>query len=79
MVESTRNYLRAYDWSLDDKQAAYCEFVSNTVSRENMNETKTGVQKRLEERGFAENGSNASRHSAHPVHPAANCTAAGRR
>ncbi len=33
LVESTGNYLKAYDWSPDDKQAAYCEFISNTVSK----------------------------------------------
>jgi dipeptidyl aminopeptidase/acylaminoacyl peptidase len=33
LVESTGNYLKAYDWSPDDKQVVYCEFVSNAVSR----------------------------------------------
>ena len=31
-VQSTGNYLKAYDWSPDDKQVAYCEFISNTVA-----------------------------------------------
>jgi dipeptidyl aminopeptidase/acylaminoacyl peptidase len=33
LVESTGNYLKAYDWSPDDKQIVYCEFISNAVSR----------------------------------------------
>jgi dipeptidyl aminopeptidase/acylaminoacyl peptidase len=30
--QSTGNYLKAYDWSPDDKNVVYCDFTSNTVS-----------------------------------------------
>jgi dipeptidyl aminopeptidase/acylaminoacyl peptidase len=33
LVESTGNYLKAYDWSPDDKQILYCEFISNAISK----------------------------------------------
>ena len=33
LVESTGNYLKAYDWSPDDKEVVFCEFISNTQSK----------------------------------------------
>lgn len=33
IVESTGNYLKAYDWSPDDRRLVYCEFISNVESR----------------------------------------------
>jgi dipeptidyl aminopeptidase/acylaminoacyl peptidase len=33
LVESTGNYLKAYDWSPDDTQVVFCEFIGNTTSR----------------------------------------------
>lgn len=32
LVQTTGGYLKAYDWSPDNKQATYCDFTSNTVS-----------------------------------------------
>jgi dipeptidyl aminopeptidase/acylaminoacyl peptidase len=33
LVESTGNYLKAYGWSPDDTQVAFCEFIGNTTSK----------------------------------------------
>lgn len=33
LVESTGNYLKAFGWSPDDTQVAFCEFIGNTTSR----------------------------------------------
>ena len=33
LVESTGNYLKAYDWSPDDKEIVFCEFISNINSK----------------------------------------------
>jgi len=33
LAESTGNYLKAYDWSPDDKEVVFCEFISNTQSK----------------------------------------------
>lgn len=33
LVQSTGNYLKAYDWSPDDRQAVFCEFISNIDSK----------------------------------------------
>src|SRR5947199_9667407 len=32
LVQSSGTYLKAYDWSPDDKQIVYCEFSSNTTA-----------------------------------------------
>ncbi len=46
LVQSTGNYLKAYDWSPDDTQVAYCEFIANTISKLWLINVKTG-EKRL--------------------------------
>ncbi len=33
LVQSTGSYLKAYDWSPDDRQAVYCDFHSNVASK----------------------------------------------
>jgi dipeptidyl aminopeptidase/acylaminoacyl peptidase len=33
LVQSTGNYLKAYDWSPDDRQVVFCEFISNIDSK----------------------------------------------
>ncbi len=32
-LQSTGNYMKAYDWSPNDRQVVYCEFTSNTISK----------------------------------------------
>jgi dipeptidyl aminopeptidase/acylaminoacyl peptidase len=32
LMQSSGSYLKAYDWSPDDKQLVYCDFTANTVS-----------------------------------------------
>jgi Tol biopolymer transport system component len=32
LAQSSGDYLRAYDWSPDDKRVVYCDFSANTVS-----------------------------------------------
>jgi dipeptidyl aminopeptidase/acylaminoacyl peptidase len=46
-VQSTGNYLKAYDWSSDDRQVVYCEFISNTVSKLWMIDVKTDERRLL--------------------------------
>jgi dipeptidyl aminopeptidase/acylaminoacyl peptidase len=46
LVQSTGNYLKAYDWSPDDEQVAYCEFIANTISKLWLINDKSG-EKRL--------------------------------
>jgi len=46
-VQSTGNYLKAYDWSPDDRQVVYCEFVSNTVSKLWLIDVKTDERQLL--------------------------------
>jgi dipeptidyl aminopeptidase/acylaminoacyl peptidase len=46
LVESTGNYLKAYDWSPDDKEVVFCEFISNTQSKLGLVNVDTG-EKRL--------------------------------
>jgi dipeptidyl aminopeptidase/acylaminoacyl peptidase len=33
LVQSAGNYLKAYDWSPEDRQAVFCEFISNVNSK----------------------------------------------
>lgn len=42
LVTSTGNYLKAYDWSPDDKFVVYCEFAANTHSKLWLMEMATG-------------------------------------
>lgn len=46
LVESTGNYLKAHDWSPDDTQVTFCEFIGNTTSRLWVVEVEKG-EKRL--------------------------------
>jgi dipeptidyl aminopeptidase/acylaminoacyl peptidase len=46
LVQSTGNYLKAYDWAPDDEHVAYCEFIANTISKLWLINVKTG-EKRL--------------------------------
>jgi len=46
LVQSTGNYLKAYDWSPDDENVAYCEFIANTISKLWLINIRTG-EKRL--------------------------------
>ena len=46
LAQSTGNYLKAYDWSPDDENVAYCEFIANTISKLWLINVKTG-EKRL--------------------------------
>ncbi len=56
LVESTGNYLKAYDWSPDDKQIAYCEFISNTNSKLGLVDVTTGERRLLLGKGEKESG-----------------------
>lgn len=47
LVQTTGGYLKAYDWSPDDKQAVYCDFASNTVSSLWLIDVATGAKTRL--------------------------------
>lgn len=47
LVTSSGNYLKAYDWSPDDKSVVYCEFVSNTNSKFWLVEIASGKTKML--------------------------------
>jgi dipeptidyl aminopeptidase/acylaminoacyl peptidase len=51
LVQSTGNYLKAYDWSPNDDQVVYCEFISNTVSRLWLIDIKTGEKQSLSPQG----------------------------
>ncbi|MGH9838168.1 MAG: CHAT domain-containing protein [Blastocatellia bacterium] len=55
LAQSTGNYLKAYDWSPDDKQIAYCEFISNTVSKLGLVNAETGERRLLRGRNEKEN------------------------
>jgi dipeptidyl aminopeptidase/acylaminoacyl peptidase len=44
---STGGYLKAYDWSPDDKTILYCDFVSNTTSTLWLADSQTGESKVL--------------------------------
>ncbi len=56
LVESTGNYLKAYDWSPDDKEVAFCEFISNTNSKLGLVNVDTGEKRLLLGRSEKENG-----------------------
>ncbi len=47
LAQSTGNYLKAYDWSPDDRQIAYCEFIANTISKLWVIDAKTGEKQLL--------------------------------
>jgi dipeptidyl aminopeptidase/acylaminoacyl peptidase len=42
VAEGRGNYLKAYDWSPDDRKAVFCDFASNTVSTLWMIDVATG-------------------------------------
>jgi dipeptidyl aminopeptidase/acylaminoacyl peptidase len=46
-VQSTGNYLKAYDWSPDDRYVVYCEYISNTVSELWLIDVKTDERRLL--------------------------------
>jgi dipeptidyl aminopeptidase/acylaminoacyl peptidase len=47
LVQTAGGYLKAYDWSPDNKLAVYCDFTSNTVSSLWMVDVETGAKTRL--------------------------------
>jgi dipeptidyl aminopeptidase/acylaminoacyl peptidase len=47
LVQSTGSYLKAYDWSPDDRQAVYCDFHSNVASKLWMIDTTSGEKQSL--------------------------------
>lgn len=47
LVQTTGGYLKAYDWSPDNKQAVYCDFTSNTSSSVLLVDAATGAKTRL--------------------------------
>jgi dipeptidyl aminopeptidase/acylaminoacyl peptidase len=51
LVQSTGNYLKAYDWSPGDEQVAYCEFIANTISKLWLINVKTGEKRLLSTAG----------------------------
>jgi dipeptidyl aminopeptidase/acylaminoacyl peptidase len=51
LVQSTGNYLKAYDWSPDDENVAYCEFIANTISKLWLINVKTGEKRLLSSSG----------------------------
>src|SRR5262249_53555641 len=56
LVESTGNYLKAYDWSPDDKEVVFCEFISNTYSKMWMVNVETGEKRILLGKSEKESG-----------------------
>lgn len=56
LVESTGNYLKAYDWSPSDKEIVYCEFISNTKSKLWMINLDTGEKRLLLGKSAKEDG-----------------------
>lgn len=56
LVESTGNYLKAYDWSPDDKEVVFCEFISNTQSKLGLVNVNTGEKRLLLGNSEKENG-----------------------
>lgn len=44
LLQSAGGYLKAYDWSPDNKQAVYCDFTSNTTSTLWLIDVATGVK-----------------------------------
>lgn len=47
LVQTAGGYLKAYDWSPDNKHAVYCDFTSNTISSLWLVNVATGEQTRL--------------------------------
>jgi dipeptidyl aminopeptidase/acylaminoacyl peptidase len=47
LIQSSGGYLKAYNWSPDDRQAVYCDFTSNTVSTLWLVNVVTGDKTRL--------------------------------
>jgi len=54
LVESGDNYLKAYDWSSDDKLVVYCEFMSVDASKLWVINIETGVKTLLSEQSSNE-------------------------
>jgi dipeptidyl aminopeptidase/acylaminoacyl peptidase len=55
VVNSTGSYLKAYDWSPDDRQVAFCDFVSNRASTLWLLDMKTGEKTLVSPKGEKEN------------------------
>lgn len=51
LVQSSGNYLKAYDWSPTDEQVVYCEFIANTISKLWVINIKTGERRLLSSKG----------------------------
>lgn len=47
LVQTDGGYLKAYDWSPDNKQAVYCDFASNTTSSLWLVDVASGKKSRL--------------------------------
>jgi dipeptidyl aminopeptidase/acylaminoacyl peptidase len=47
LVQTTGGYLKAFDWSPDNKLAVYCDFTSNTISTLWIVDVATGAETRL--------------------------------
>jgi dipeptidyl aminopeptidase/acylaminoacyl peptidase len=56
LVESTGNYLKAYDWSPDDKEIVFCEFISNINSKMWLVNVETGEKRILLGKSEKESG-----------------------
>lgn len=54
LVQSTGNYLKAYDWSPDDERIVYCEFIANTISKLWLIDLKSGEKRLLSYAGKKE-------------------------
>src|ERR1051326_2270194 len=47
LAKSSGSYLKAYDWSPDDKSIVYCDFTSNTTSTLSIADAETGKARLL--------------------------------
>lgn len=54
VVNSTGSYLKAYDWSPDDRMVAFCDFVSNRASTLWLLDIKTGEKTLVSPKGEKE-------------------------
>ena len=54
VIEGRGNYLKAYDWSPDDRRVVFCDFASNTVSTLWMIDVASGEKTLLSARGGKE-------------------------
>ncbi len=54
VAEGRGNYLKAYDWSPDDRKVVFCDFASNTVSTLWMIDVASGEKTLLSARGGKE-------------------------